>query len=202
ESRLLPVPQQPRHDGRPGRGDGRGGAVLPRSGPHQARLTRGPQQPGQRAGAIREDGGVPSALRAGRARRAELRERPRELRRGAVPDGPGRGGQGAVRGRPARDAGLRTGAPEPGRDRAPGGPGASGAVSCPDPPPRYNRGMPSRRILLTLCAVLLPLVACGPPPTATVRAAPSFDLADLNGGRATLASMKGKVVVLDFWATW
>ena len=62
--------------------------------------------------------------------------------------------------------------------------------------------MPSRRIVLTLCAALLALPACGPAPTATVRAAPSFDLADLNGGRATLASMKGKVVVLDFWATW
>jgi thiol-disulfide isomerase/thioredoxin len=62
--------------------------------------------------------------------------------------------------------------------------------------------MPSRRIVLTLCAALLALPACGPAPTATVRAAPSFDLADLNGGRATLVSMKGKVVVLDFWATW
>jgi thiol-disulfide isomerase/thioredoxin len=62
--------------------------------------------------------------------------------------------------------------------------------------------MPSRRIVLALCASLLVLPACGKAPTATVRAAPSFDLADLNGGRATLASMKGKVVVLDFWATW
>jgi thiol-disulfide isomerase/thioredoxin len=61
--------------------------------------------------------------------------------------------------------------------------------------------MPSRRIVLTLCVALLALPACGKPPTA-VRAAPAFDLADLNGGRATLASMKGKVVVLDFWATW
>jgi thiol-disulfide isomerase/thioredoxin len=62
--------------------------------------------------------------------------------------------------------------------------------------------MPSRRIVLTLCASLLVLPACGKPPTAVVRAAPSFDLADLNGGRATLTSLKGKVVVLDFWATW
>jgi len=75
-------------------------------------------------------------------------------------------------------------------------------VTCPHPLPRYNRGIPSRRIVLTLCAALLVLPACGKAPTATVRAAPSFDLADLNGGRATLASLKGKVVVLDFWATW
>src|SRR4051812_16786999 len=61
--------------------------------------------------------------------------------------------------------------------------------------------MPARRIVLVLSAALA-LSACGTPPTATVRTAPSFDLADLNGGRASLASFKGKVVVLDFWATW
>ncbi|RQO69421.1 hypothetical protein DBR43_15160 [Pedobacter sp. KBW06] len=32
--------------------------------------------------------------------------------------------------------------------------------------------------------------------------APGFSLSDLNGKRVTLASLKGKVVVLDFWATW
>jgi thiol-disulfide isomerase/thioredoxin len=32
--------------------------------------------------------------------------------------------------------------------------------------------------------------------------APDFSLSDLNGKRITLASLKGKVVVLDFWATW
>jgi thiol-disulfide isomerase/thioredoxin len=62
--------------------------------------------------------------------------------------------------------------------------------------------MPSRRIALALSVSLLALPACGKPPTATVRAAPAFDLVDLNGGRASLASFKGKVVVLDFWATW
>jgi thiol-disulfide isomerase/thioredoxin len=62
--------------------------------------------------------------------------------------------------------------------------------------------MPSRRIVLALSAALALLAGCGKPPTATVRTAPSFDLPDLNGGRASLASFKGKVVVLDFWATW
>ncbi len=32
--------------------------------------------------------------------------------------------------------------------------------------------------------------------------APAFDLELLQGGRFRLAEMKGKVVVLDFWATW
>jgi thiol-disulfide isomerase/thioredoxin len=62
--------------------------------------------------------------------------------------------------------------------------------------------MPSRRILLTLLATVLVLPACGPPPSSAMKAAPSFELPDLNGGKATLSSFKGKVVVLDFWATW
>jgi peroxiredoxin len=50
---------------------------------------------------------------------------------------------------------------------------------------------------------LLALGACGAAPRSSqVKAAPAFDLADLNGGRATLDSLKGKVVILDFWATW
>jgi peroxiredoxin len=32
--------------------------------------------------------------------------------------------------------------------------------------------------------------------------APAFDLADTAGGRASLESLKGNVIVLDFWATW
>ncbi len=47
------------------------------------------------------------------------------------------------------------------------------------------------------------LAGCGPARRAgEARPAPAFDLPDLNGGRTSLASLHGKVVVLDFWATW
>jgi thiol-disulfide isomerase/thioredoxin len=45
--------------------------------------------------------------------------------------------------------------------------------------------------------------ACGAAPrSGEAKAAPPFDLPDLNGGRVTLDALKGKVVVVDFWATW
>jgi thiol-disulfide isomerase/thioredoxin len=34
------------------------------------------------------------------------------------------------------------------------------------------------------------------------QAAPDFELVDLDGGRHTLAELRGKTVVLNFWATW
>lgn len=36
----------------------------------------------------------------------------------------------------------------------------------------------------------------------TFKPAPAFELLNLNGEAVSLASLKGKVVVLDFWATW
>jgi peroxiredoxin len=54
-----------------------------------------------------------------------------------------------------------------------------------------------------LALPLLVLAACGPAPKkAADQEAPPFDLPDLNGGQVTLDSLKGKVVVVDFWATW
>lgn len=46
--------------------------------------------------------------------------------------------------------------------------------------------------------------ASGPPPLAfkVGDAAPAFDLKDLAGDHITLKSLAGKVVLLDFWATW
>jgi peroxiredoxin len=57
---------------------------------------------------------------------------------------------------------------------------------------------------LAALAAALMLATCGkaPVPAAGGRPAPAFDLPDLRGGKATLDTFKGKVVVLDFWATW
>jgi len=61
-------------------------------------------------------------------------------------------------------------------------------------------GMQLRKFF-ALSAVLLG-IACGPPPTQQNAAAPAFDLPNLAGGKTSLASYGGKVVVVDFWATW
>jgi peroxiredoxin len=58
------------------------------------------------------------------------------------------------------------------------------------------------RLAGLLAASLLALAGCAKTPATAASTAPAFDLPDLNGGRATLASLQGKVVVLDFWATW
>lgn len=54
----------------------------------------------------------------------------------------------------------------------------------------------------SLAALLVLVAACGPAPPSQLGVAPAFDLPDLAGGRLSLASLKGKVVVMDFWATW
>jgi peroxiredoxin len=44
--------------------------------------------------------------------------------------------------------------------------------------------------------------APGLPPSAAAGTAPAFTLNDIHGKSVSLADFKGKVVVLDFWATW
>jgi thiol-disulfide isomerase/thioredoxin len=58
-------------------------------------------------------------------------------------------------------------------------------------------------------AIIFVLAGCnrGPArsttPTPTVKGpAPEFDLENIRGGRTKAAELKGKVLVVDFWATW
>ena len=56
------------------------------------------------------------------------------------------------------------------------------------------------RAVVAAALVLAGCVSSAPAPAAGV--APDFNLSDLAGGKASLASFKGKVLVLDIWATW
>jgi thiol-disulfide isomerase/thioredoxin len=60
-------------------------------------------------------------------------------------------------------------------------------------------------VLLCLC---LPACTSPPPqtpsagPPAVGQVAPDFTLSDLNGNTYTLSALRGKVVIVNFWATW
>jgi len=64
-----------------------------------------------------------------------------------------------------------------------------------------------KRLIISI-SVLLLLVSLSPVPTFAAESevvgkpAPSFTLRDLNGKNVSLSDFKGKVVILDFWATW
>jgi len=70
--------------------------------------------------------------------------------------------------------------------------------------------MSSKRILIyaVVALCLLGLYVAGrrtahkPKPAASGNEAPDFTLTDLEGHRLTLSDYRGKVVLLDFWATW
>ena len=57
-------------------------------------------------------------------------------------------------------------------------------------------------LILAVCLVLF-ITACGESPVASVgKPAPDFDTVDLEGKAWSLSKLKGKVVFVNFWATW
>ncbi|AOS43914.1 Thiol-disulfide oxidoreductase ResA [Lacunisphaera limnophila] len=58
-----------------------------------------------------------------------------------------------------------------------------------------------RSLCVILCLGLLPAAALAQG-TLTGQAAPALVFKDLAGAEVSLAALKGKVVVVDFWATW
>jgi len=60
-------------------------------------------------------------------------------------------------------------------------------------------------ILVTIVTTGLLIIGCtaGSEPTATVgKAAPDFELQNLDGQSISLSDLKGKPVLVNFWATW
>lgn len=66
-----------------------------------------------------------------------------------------------------------------------------------------RRRLFSVAVLLVGSALLAPDVRAGNPAAPkTGDPAPALDLVDLDGKKVDLSSLRGRVVVVDFWATW
>ena len=62
--------------------------------------------------------------------------------------------------------------------------------------------LPARSAVALLLALLLPACSASPPSTADLPLLPDTPVATLGGQPLRLGSLRGKVVLLDFWATW
>jgi peroxiredoxin len=61
----------------------------------------------------------------------------------------------------------------------------------------------SKKFVYLVLSVMLTLMAtAGGTAAASGAAAPEFTLRDINGASVSLSDFKGKVVLLNFWATW
>jgi thiol-disulfide isomerase/thioredoxin len=59
------------------------------------------------------------------------------------------------------------------------------------------------RLAAFLCSAFFVLTAASVVlPAQALKSAPAFDLESINGSRLTSKALEGKVVLVDFWATW
>lgn len=67
-----------------------------------------------------------------------------------------------------------------------------------------GRGMKKNRIIASAAVVIFVVVGLFTIGTSTVEAqeAPDFTLVDVKGENVSLSDFKGKVIILNFWATW
>ncbi len=65
-----------------------------------------------------------------------------------------------------------------------------------------RRSFLKKTIFFILCGLGLLLSQCGKEKISSTGLAPDFTLQTLDGQEITLSQLKGKVVLLDFWATW
>jgi thiol-disulfide isomerase/thioredoxin len=56
--------------------------------------------------------------------------------------------------------------------------------------------------IITVMLTVLLVYSCQPVSTSSPKGPVDFSLSDLNGKNIKLLDLRGKVIVLDFWATW
>jgi thiol-disulfide isomerase/thioredoxin len=66
----------------------------------------------------------------------------------------------------------------------------------------HHQGLHMKRLLALLILLILGVLLVTLSPSQTKRKAPNFALRAANGKTYELSKMKGKVVVVNFWATW